>query len=61
VRGALLLAAILFAGFVIWFWRGILPPPLPSQYVLLGKLAVAAPLGLAVWAYAIRDAFRRTE
>ncbi|HEY6003306.1 MAG TPA: hypothetical protein VIV57_10570, partial [Anaeromyxobacter sp.] len=59
--GALLLAAILFAGFLLWFWRGILPPPHPSQYILLAKLAVAAPLGLAPWAYAIRDAFRRTE
>jgi tetratricopeptide (TPR) repeat protein len=60
-RGALLLAAILFAGFFLWFWRGVLPPPHPSQYVLFGKLALGAPLGLALWAYAIRDAFRRTE
>jgi tetratricopeptide (TPR) repeat protein len=61
VRGALLLAAISFAGFLIWFWRGIMPPPQPSQHVLVGKLAVALPIGLALWAYAIRDAFRRTE
>ena len=58
VRGALLLAAILFAAFVVWFWRGVMPPPQPSHYVLAGKLAVAAPLGLALWAHAIRDAFR---
>ncbi|HEY6101463.1 MAG TPA: hypothetical protein VIW03_18640 [Anaeromyxobacter sp.] len=61
VRGALLLASILFAAFLVWFWRGIMPPPQPSRYVLVGKLAVAAPLGLALWAHAIRDAFRRTE
>lgn len=61
VRGALLLLAILFAAFVVWFWRGIMPPPQPSEYVLVGKLAVAAPVGLALWVYAIRDAFRRTE
>ncbi len=59
--GALLLAGTLFAVFVIWFWRGVVPPPHPSPYVLLGKLAVAAPLGLALWAFAIRDAFRRTR
>ncbi len=61
IRGALLLAAILFAGFLIWFWRGILPPPQPSPHVLAGKLAVALPVGLALWVHAIRDAFRRTE
>jgi tetratricopeptide (TPR) repeat protein len=61
VKGALLLVAMLFAGFVLWFWRGIVPPPQPSPYVLAGKIAVAAPLGLAVWAIAIRDAFRRTS
>jgi tetratricopeptide (TPR) repeat protein len=60
-RGALLLAGVLFAAFVVWFWRGIMPPPQPSPYVLAGKLAVAAPLGIALWAFAIRDAFRRTK
>ena len=61
VRGALFLVAILFSGFVLWFWRGVMPPPHPSPYVLAGKIVVAAPLGLAVWALAVRDAFRRTE
>jgi hypothetical protein len=61
VRGALLLLATLFAGFLAWFWRGIMPPPQPSPYVLVGKLLVAAPLGVALWAFAIRDAFRRTQ
>jgi tetratricopeptide (TPR) repeat protein len=61
VKGALLLAATLFAAFLLYFWRGILPPPQPSPYVLFGKLAVAAPFGLGVWLFAIRDAFRRTR
>ncbi|HET8538605.1 MAG TPA: tetratricopeptide repeat protein, partial [Anaeromyxobacter sp.] len=61
VKGALLLVAMLFSAFVLWFWRGVTPPPQQSPYVLAGKIAVAAPLGLAVWALAIRDAFRRTE
>jgi hypothetical protein len=59
--GAFLLLATLFAGFLLWFWRGIMPPPQPSAYVLAGKLAVAAPLGLLLWALAVRDAFRRTR
>jgi hypothetical protein len=60
-RGAALLGALLFLGFVVWFWRGVLPPPHPTRWVLAGKLAVAAPLALAVWAVAVRDAFRRTR
>ena len=60
-KGALLLLGVLFAGFVLWFWRGIMPPPYPSPYVLAGKVAVAVPLGLAVWAIAVRDAFKRTS
>ena len=60
-RGALLLLVPLFAGFVLWLWRGIMPPPQPSPYVLLGKLLVAAPLGIALWALAVRDAFKRTQ
>jgi tetratricopeptide (TPR) repeat protein len=61
VKGALFLVGILFAAFVLWFWRGVMPPPQPSPYVLAGKIAVAVPLGLAVWGLAVRDAFRRTE
>ncbi len=57
----LFLAGILFSGYVLWFWRGIVPPPQPSAYVLAGKIAVAAPLGFVLWALAIRDAFRRTR
>jgi tetratricopeptide (TPR) repeat protein len=61
VKGVLFLLATLFAGFLVYFWRGIVPPPQPSPYVLLGKLAVAAPFGVAVWLLAIRDAFKRTR
>ena len=61
VKGALFLLGILFSAFVLWFWRGVMPPPQPSPYVLAGKIAFAAPLGIAVWALAVRDAFRRTE
>ena len=44
VARAALLGALLFLGFVVWFWRGVLPPPHPTRWVLAGKLAVAAPL-----------------
>jgi hypothetical protein len=59
-RGFALITALLFVGFVVWFWRGILPPPLPSAYVLAGKLLVAIPVGVALYAWAVRDAFRRS-
>jgi tetratricopeptide (TPR) repeat protein len=60
-RGALLLGGTLFAAFLVYFWRGILPPPQPSPYVLAGKLLFAVPLGLGLWVFAVRDAFRRTR
>ena len=59
-RGFALIAGLSFAWFVIWFWRGVLPPPQPSVYALAGKLVVAVPLVVAIYAFAIRDAFRRT-
>ena len=61
VRGAAVLFGLLFLGFVVWFWRGIMPPPQPSPYVLAGKLAVAAPAALLLWLAAVRGAFRRTR
>jgi hypothetical protein len=60
-RGLAVMTVLLFAGFVVWFWRGVLPPPQPSPYVVWGKLAVALPLGLVVYLLAVRDAFRRTR
>lgn len=60
-RGALLLVGTLFAAFLLFFWRGIIPPPQPSPYVLAGKLLFSLPLGAGLWAYAVRDAFRRTR
>jgi len=61
VRGFLILTGLLFLGFVIWFWRGVMPPPHPSPYAMAGKLAVAVPLGLLLYALAVRDAFRISE
>jgi tetratricopeptide (TPR) repeat protein len=60
-RGFAALAGLLFVGFLVWFWRGIMPPPSPSPYVLWGKVAVAAPLGLLVYLLVVRDVFRRTR
>jgi tetratricopeptide (TPR) repeat protein len=59
-RGFALIVGLSFAWFVIWFWRGVLPPPQPSAYAFAGKLLVAIPLAVAIYAFAIRDAFRRT-
>jgi hypothetical protein len=61
VRGFLILTGLLFLSFAVWFSRGVLPPPHPSPYVEVGKLAVAVPLGLLLYALALRDAFRLSE
>jgi tetratricopeptide (TPR) repeat protein len=61
VLGALLIAGIAFLVTVAALWRGLLPPPLPTPYVLALKLGVVVPLGAALWLVAVRDAFRRTE
>jgi tetratricopeptide (TPR) repeat protein len=61
VLGFLVVAGLSFAAFVVVFWRGLIPPPHPSPYLLFGKLAVAVPLGLLLYALAVRDAFRRTR
>ncbi len=58
LRGYLLLTGLLFAGFLVWFWRGVVPLPFASPHALGGKLLVALPLGIALYALALRDAFR---
>ncbi len=58
LRGYLLLTGLLFAGFLVLFWRGVVPPPFASLHALWGKLLVALPLGTALYALALRDAFR---
>jgi len=59
--GAALLFGLLFLGFVVWFWQGVLPPPQPSPYAAVVRLAVSVPLFAALYALAVRDAFRRSR
>jgi tetratricopeptide (TPR) repeat protein len=59
LRGYLLLTGLAFAGFLVWFWQGTVPPPFSSPYAFGGKLLVALPLGIVFYALALRDAFRR--
>jgi hypothetical protein len=61
IAGFLFLLGILFFAAIVWFWRGVLPPPQPSPWVLVGKLLVAAPIGVALYVLAVREAFRRTR
>jgi hypothetical protein len=56
-----LLVTLLFLGFLIWFWRGMMPPPLPSPYLLAGKLAIAVPGAILAYAIGVRDLFQRTR
>jgi len=58
--GFLLLFLLLFLGFVIWFWQGVLPPPQSSPYAAALRLSLAVPLFVALYALAVRDAFRRS-
>jgi tetratricopeptide (TPR) repeat protein len=60
VRGTLYTAGIAFCAFLIVFWPGLAPPRFPSSLAFWAKLALAAPLGLALWWVAVRDLFRRT-
>ena len=61
IPGFLFLFGLLFLGAVVWFWRGVLPPPQPSPWVLAGKIVVAVPAGLALYVLALREALRRTR
>ena len=58
--GLAVLTTLFFLGFVVWFWRGVMPPPLPTPYLLTGKLVVAVPGAIVVYLAAVRDLFRRT-
>jgi hypothetical protein len=59
--GFLLLFLLLFLGFVVWFWQGVLPPPQSSPYAAALRLTLAVPLFVALYAIAVRDAFRRSR
>lgn len=61
IAGFFFLMGLLFLGAVVWFWRGVLPPPQPSPWVLIGKLGFAVPLAIVLYALAVREAFRRTK
>ena len=61
VMGFLVLFALLFLGFVAWFWHGVIPPPQHSPYAAALRLAVAVPLFALLYGFAVRDAFRRTR
>ena len=58
VRGFLVMTGLAFLGLVAWLRDGVLPPPQPSPYVAAAKVVVALPLAIALWALAVRGAFR---
>ena len=59
VTGFLVMFALLFLGFLVWFWNGVVPPPQHSPYAVALRLAVAVPLLLILYGIAVRDVFRR--
>jgi tetratricopeptide (TPR) repeat protein len=60
VLGFMVVFALLFLGFLAWFWHGVIPPPQLSPYAVALRLAVAVPLFALLYALAVRDVFRRT-
>jgi len=59
--GFLVVFVLLFLGFLVWFWHGVVPPPQHSPYAVALRLAVAVPLFALLYVLAVRDAFRRTS
>jgi tetratricopeptide (TPR) repeat protein len=59
--GAFLLFCLVFLGFVIRFWQGVLPAPQHSPYSAAVRLTLAVPLFVTLYALTVRDAFRRTR
>ena len=61
LQGFVVVFALLFLGFLAWFWHGVVPPPQHSPYAVALRLGVAVPLFVLLYAFAVRDAFRRTR
>ncbi|MGA8892816.1 MAG: hypothetical protein WB493_14695, partial [Anaeromyxobacteraceae bacterium] len=61
VLGFVVLFALIFLGFLVWFWHGVVPPPQHSPYAVALRLAVAVPLFAVLYGIAVRDVFRRTR
>jgi tetratricopeptide (TPR) repeat protein len=61
VLGFVVLFALIFLGFLAWFWHGVVPPPQHSPYAVALRLAVAVPLFAVLYGIAVRDVFRRTR
>jgi tetratricopeptide (TPR) repeat protein len=59
--GFLVIFALSFLGFLVWFWHGVVPPPQHSPYAVALRLAVAVPLFAILYGLAVRDVFRRTR
>lgn len=58
VRGFLVVLGLAFLGLMLWLRDGVVPAPQPSPYAPAAKLFLAAPLAVALWALAVRGAFR---
>jgi hypothetical protein len=61
VRGFASLAALFFLVALAALHDGVLPPPQPTPWAGAVRLAVVVPLAAAVYAWALRDVFRRTR
>lgn len=61
VLGFVVIFALLFLGFLAWFWHGVIPPPQHSPYAVALRLAIAVPLLVLLYGFAVRDSFRRTR
>ena len=60
-RGLALLTALLFLGFLVWFWRGVMPPAAADAVPAGGQAGDRHPRRrIVVYVVAVRDLFRTT-
>ncbi|MFL5264327.1 MAG: hypothetical protein ACJ79L_18150, partial [Anaeromyxobacteraceae bacterium] len=60
-RGALSLFALASSAAAALLWRGAAPPPHAPAWTIGARVALAAAIGLAAWAVAVRGVFRQTR
>jgi hypothetical protein len=59
--GLAALAALVFLGALAAFWQGTLPAPRSTPWAVGLRLALTVPVFLLLYAWVVRDVFRRSD